>query len=173
MALIPFPDLMAAAERGGYAVGYFESWNLESLLAVAGAAESVRSPVILGFSGIYIPHPQRVAPERLGPYAALGLEVAHSLSVPCCLLFNESPHLDWVYASIDLGFNLTMFSDEAMSSQEQAAIARQVVERAHPAGVAVEAEMASLAGLSQERPAQLALLPIDFTTAFYIMGVID
>ncbi len=176
MALIPFPDLMAAAERGGYAVGYFESWNLESLLAVAGAAEAMRSPVILGFSGIYIPHPQRVAPERLGPYAALGLEVAHSLSVPCCLLFNESPHLDWVYASIDLGFNLTMFSDEAMSSQEQAAIARQVVERAHPAGVAVEAEMASLAGLSQDlnaAPTDLHLTDPDQAAAFVAETGID
>jgi ketose-bisphosphate aldolase len=150
MALIPFPDLMTAAARGGYAVGYFESWNLESLLAVAGAAEATRSPVILGFSGIYIPHPQRVAADRLGPYAALGLEVAHSLTVPCCLLFNESPHLDWVFESIDLGFNLTMFSDEGMSAEEQAAIARKVVERAHPAGVAVEAEMSSLTGLSEE-----------------------
>lgn len=149
MSLIPFPDLMAEAERGRYAVGYFESWNLESLLAVADAAEAVRSPVILGFSGIYIPHPDRVVRDRLAPYAALGLEVARSLSVPCCLLFNESPHLDWVYESIDLGFNLTMFSDEEMSAAEQAAIARQVVARAHPAEVAVEAEMSSLAGLSE------------------------
>ncbi len=149
MSLIPFPDLMAAARRDSYAVGYFESWNLESLLAVADAAEAVRSPVILGFSGIFIPHPQRVVRDRLGPYAALGLEVARSLSVPCCLLFNESPHLDWVFESIDLGFNLTMFSDEEMSSDEQAVIVRQVGERAHPAGVAVEAEMSSLAGLSE------------------------
>ena len=38
MTLVAFDELMADAERGGYAVGYFESWNLESLLAVADAA---------------------------------------------------------------------------------------------------------------------------------------
>ncbi|MBX7235007.1 MAG: class II fructose-bisphosphate aldolase [Caldilineales bacterium] len=157
MSLIPFPDLMAEAERGHYAVGYFESWNLESLLAVADAAEALRSPVILGFSGITIPHPQRLVRDRLAPYAALGLEVARSLTVPCCLLFNESPHLDWVFESIDLGFNLTMFSDEEMSAAEQAAIARQVAARAHPAGVAVEAEMSSLVGLSGD----VATIPSD------------
>ncbi len=139
---------MADAERKGYAVGYFESWNLESLLAVADAAEATRSPVILGFSGIYIPHPERIVRDRLAPYAAMGLAVCRDLSVPCCFLFNESPHLDWVFESIKLGFNMTMFSDEAMSLAEQTDAVCQAVARAHPAGVAVEAEMVSLPGIS-------------------------
>src|SRR4249920_763685 len=78
MALVPFNDLMNQAEKGGYAVGYFESWNLESIQAVADAAESMRSPVILGFSGIYLPHPSRTSKERLSVYAALGLETCRS-----------------------------------------------------------------------------------------------
>lgn len=81
---------MTAAKRGRYAVDYFESWNLESLLAVADAAEQMRSPVILGFSGIYVPHPDRRVHDRLEPDAAMGLEVCKSLSVPACFLFNET-----------------------------------------------------------------------------------
>ncbi len=38
MTLVAFDQLADAARRGSYAVGYFESWNLESLLAVADAA---------------------------------------------------------------------------------------------------------------------------------------
>jgi fructose/tagatose bisphosphate aldolase len=148
MSLVSFHDLMAGAERDNYAVGYFESWNLESLLAVADAAEATRSPVILGFSGIYIPHPERIVHDRLAPYAAMGLAVARELSVPCCFLFNESPHLDWVFESIALGFNMTMFSDEEMGLAEQTDAVCQAVARAHPARVAVEAEMVSLPGLS-------------------------
>lgn len=157
MTLVSFPDLMHEARRSGYAVGYFESWNLESLLAVADAAEAMRAPVILGFSGIYIPHPGRLVGDRLGPYAAMGLDVCRAISVPCCLLFNESPHLDWVFESIEMGFNLTMFSDEQMSLEEQTAVVCQVVERAHPAGAAVEAEMAALPGLGGD----LAAIPVD------------
>ena len=41
MTLVPFRDLMDAAAAGNYAVGYFESWSLESLLAVADAAENM------------------------------------------------------------------------------------------------------------------------------------
>ena len=93
MPLVPFPQLILDAEVGGYAVGYFESWDLESLLAVAAAAEAARSPVILGFSGIYLTHPGRVFADPLSVYAEMGLEVCRKLSVPACLLFNESPHL--------------------------------------------------------------------------------
>src|SRR5438309_8095032 len=104
MPLFPFPTLMEDAERGGYAVGYFESWNLESLLAVADAAEAQRSPVIHGFSGIYLPHPGRRAADPLAVVAAMAGEVGRRLSVPCCLLFNESPDLSWVQAACAHGF---------------------------------------------------------------------
>src|SRR5437773_10617420 len=106
MPLVSFHDLMHCAEEGRYAVGYFEGWNLESLLAVADAAEAMRSPVILGYSGIYLPHPERRVVDPLAVYAAMGTEVGRRLTVPCCLLFNESPYLDWVLEAIRLGFQL-------------------------------------------------------------------
>lgn len=150
MPLVSFNQLMQAAEAGGYAVGYFESWNLESLLAVADAAEAVRSPVILGFSGLSLPYPERVVKEKLRIYAALGLETCHSLAVPAALIFNESPNLGWVMDAIDLGFNLVMFSDEQLSWHEQAERVASVVRRAHATGAAVEGEMTSLPGIHGE-----------------------
>jgi ketose-bisphosphate aldolase len=160
MTLVPFHQLMADAEAGGYAIGYFESWNLESLMAVADAAEAMRSPVILGFSGIYLTHARRVVKEPLSVYAAMGLEVCRKLSTPTCLLFNESPHLDSVLDAIDQGFNLVMFSDEEMELSELGDHVRKVCAKAHLAGAAVEAEMASLQGMGAqvaEPPADLRL----------------
>ena len=160
MALVPFCELMAAAEEGRYAVGYFESWNLESLLATADAAEATRSPVILGFSGIYLPHPRRQVREPLSVYAAMGLAVCRRLTVPCCLLFNESPELDWVLESIDLGFNLVMFADEKLGTEELIDTVARVVEKAHAHGVAVEAEMNALPGIHGE-PGVGDVIPLD------------
>src|SRR5512135_922370 len=100
MPLVPFAELMADAQQRGYAVGYFESWNLESLQAAADAAEATRSPVILGFSGLTLPDSRRVVRDQLAYYAALGLAACRELSVPSCLLFNESPHLNWVMDAI-------------------------------------------------------------------------
>ena len=161
MALVPFNELMREAEKGHYAVGYFESWNLESLQAVADAAESTRSPVILGFSGIYLPHPARTRRENLRVYAALGLETCRSLSVPSCLLFNESPDFDWVTEAIELGFGLVMYTDEEVSVEEQVERVRAIVERAHRKGVAVEGELTPLSGVGGELSAAPKLNRLD------------
>jgi ketose-bisphosphate aldolase len=150
MALVPFNELMREAEKGHYAVGYFESWNLESLQAVADAAESTRSPVILGFSGIYLPHPLRTRRENLRVYAALGLETCRNLSVPSCLLFNESPYFDWVTEAIELGFSLVMYTDEELSVEEQVKRVCAIVEGAHRKGAAVEGELTPLPGVGGE-----------------------
>jgi ketose-bisphosphate aldolase len=157
MPLLPFKDMMVQAERGQYAVGYFESWNLESLLAVADAAEAMRSPVILGFSGIYLPHHERVVKDILSLYASLGVETCRRLSVPACLLFNESAHFDRVSEAIDLGFSLVMFTDESLSLEEQIGRVRLVVEKAHSASVAVEGELMALPGVM----GRLSTLPDD------------
>jgi fructose/tagatose bisphosphate aldolase len=138
---------MVNAEQGNYAVGYFESWNLESLLAVADAAEATRSPVILGFSGLSLPDPSRIVKDKLEPYAAMGLAVCRELSVPTCFLFNESPFIRWVRQAIELGFNMVMFSDEELDLPEQEEVIRDVVGRARPRGFAVEAEMVSVPGV--------------------------
>jgi ketose-bisphosphate aldolase len=147
MPLVPFRALMADAAAGGYAVGYFESWNLESLLAVADAAEARRSPVILGFSGIYLSHPDRRVADRLAPYAAMGRAVCDALTVPVSLLFNESPNEQWVSDAIDCGFNLVMFSDEGRSADENIAVVRALGAQAHAMGAGIEGETTPLAGV--------------------------
>ena len=65
MPLEPVARLMDDCTAGGYAIGYFESWNLESLQGVLDAAEQTRSPIIVGFNGEFLSHPDRLAAERL------------------------------------------------------------------------------------------------------------
>jgi ketose-bisphosphate aldolase len=147
MTITHFNDLMAHAEREQYAIGYFESWNLESLMAIVDAAEATQSPVLLGFSGIYFDHPKRVRKEILSVYSTLGLEVCRQTSIPSALVFNESPHHDLVLEAIDQGFGLVMFSDDHLSVPNQTTHVQQIVEAAHRAGAAVEGELESLPGI--------------------------
>jgi fructose/tagatose bisphosphate aldolase len=148
MAVVSFAQLMQDAERRGYAVGYFESWNMESLLAVADAAEAARSPVILGFSGIALPRRDRVMPEHLADYAALGEAVCRRISVPACLLFNESPSYDWVVEAVHQGFGMVMFADEEASYDSLVETTKKVCRIAHTASAAVEGEPHSLPGIA-------------------------
>jgi ketose-bisphosphate aldolase len=157
MPQVRFPEMMAAAEAAGYAVGYFESWNLESLFAVADAATTMRSPVILGFSGIHLPSAEGDNRQRLRVCAALGVALCRSLPVPACLLFNESPHLDWVLEAVESDFDVVMYTDETLSLDEQQRRVRQVVEKARETSVAVEGELAALPGVN----GALSTLPDD------------
>ncbi len=147
MSLVSFHELMSAAEEGGYAVGYFESWSLESLLAVADAADATRSPVILGFSGLYLFEERRIVHDPLEAYAAMGLEVCRAMKSPACLLFNESPFLDQVLRAVDLGFNMVMYSDEEVAEHDLIAGVRKVLAKARPLDIAVEGEIGAPPGV--------------------------
>lgn len=148
MGTVSFAKLMDDAERGGYAVGYFESWNMESLLAVADAAEAARSPVILGFSGISLPNPDRLRAEHLADYYGLASAVSARLSVPSCLLFNECADMDWIAEAVRLGFGLVMFSDEGTATAQLVESTRRATELAHAGASASEGEPNSLPGLA-------------------------
>lgn len=144
MSMISIRRLIAAARRGGYALGYFESWNLESLQGVIDAADQARSPVIVGFNGGFLSTRDRRAEEHLSWYAALGRAAAESASVPCGLVFNECPDDAWVRNAIAAGFNLVMPADPAASLAEYTRRVAALTELAHAQGVAVEAELGEL-----------------------------
>ena len=131
----------AAAEK--YAVGYFESWSLESIQGVVDAAEEACAPVILGFNGAFLSGDRR-AGERLTLYAAIGKAAAETSSVPCGLIFNECPRDEWVLLAIELGFNLVMLADPAADSEGLAGRVAEIVRVAHARDIAVEGEIGEL-----------------------------
>ena len=144
MPLVSIARLMADCREHGYAVGYFESWNLESLQGVLDAAEQTRSPVVVGFNGEFLSHEGRLASERLALYGALGQAAAESSSVPCGFIFNECPVDSWVVAAMEAGFNLVMPADPACPYEAYAERVRKIVTRAQARDVAVEAELGQL-----------------------------
>lgn len=150
MGIASFSGIMADAEQHSYAVGYFESWNMESLLAVADAAERARSPVILGFSGISLPDRARSRPEHLADYHALASAVAGRITVPACLLFNECANADWISEAVRLGFGLVMFSDDDCDAKRLVEQTKRTAELAHASAAAAEGEPDPLPGASGE-----------------------
>lgn len=144
MPLVPARHLIEDARTNGYALGYFESWDIASLQGVIDAAEQSRAPVILGFNGEFLSHAERMASERLELYAALGRAAAMSANVPCALIFNECPIDAWTLRAIELGFTIVMPVAGARSEPEYTAAVKHIATRAHEAGIAVEAELGVL-----------------------------
>jgi ketose-bisphosphate aldolase len=144
MPLRPLSELLSQARQHHYALGYFESWNFESLQGVLDAAEATRSPVIIGFNGEFLSSAHRKVPERLECYAALGRAAANATNVPCGFIFNECPNDEWVRNAVLAGFNLVMPADPGVSYDDYARRVTSISIFAHQHGVAVEAELGHL-----------------------------
>lgn len=145
MPLQSVPEMMRAAQAGRYAVGYFESWNIESLQGVLDAAEQMRAPIIIGINGDFLSRDDRLAPERLEVHGAMLRSAAQRASLPCGVIFNECPNDDWVERAIVSGcFNLVMPADPAAAADDYLGRVRRIVAIAHDRGVAVEAELGEL-----------------------------
>ena len=144
MSLVPVKTMFHKAVTEKYAVGYFESWNLESLQGVLDAAEQTRSPVVIGFNGEFISGPDRLATERLSLYGSVGKMAAQVASVPCSFMFNECTRDDWTIRAIDEGFNLIMPIDGKNNFDDYVRRTAEITKRAHQQGVAVEGEVGEL-----------------------------
>ena len=150
MPLEPIDRLMQRCREGRFAIGYFESWNLESLQGTLDAAEQTRSPTIIGFNGEFLCHDARCDAEHLSTYGKLGQAIAETSSVPCGLIFNECPNDQWVMDAVDSGFNLVMPADPHATVDDYTRRVKRIVQHAHGCNVAVEAELGELpCGLSE------------------------
>jgi ketose-bisphosphate aldolase len=141
--LIPFKNLLDDALAGGYAVGYFEAWDIYSLEAVLEAAEAENAPVILGFGGVMM-EPNWFEGGGLERLAALGLAAANGSTVPVSFILNEVISYELIVRGIRSGFNVVMLSSADLPYQEHIQITKQVVQTAHAVGVGVEAEVGLL-----------------------------
>jgi ketose-bisphosphate aldolase len=153
MPIAPMSEMLRAAQRGGYAVCYCESWDLESFIAVVEAAEECDAPTIAGFNGGFLRHRGRSKPESLRFYAALRFALERS-TVPVALLLNESDDFTQMREAMELGFNALMPENEGLTPDEYRALVEDVVKIAHPLGVSVEAQLGTLpSGGSQDQHA--------------------
>jgi ketose-bisphosphate aldolase len=144
MPLEPVMEMMRHARSHHYAVGYFESWSIDSLYGVIDAAEQTRSPIIIGFNGNFLSRDGRAERERLALYGALGHAAAVAASVPCGFILNECAEDEWTRNAITAGFNLVMPADPNATPANYAQRVSAIVALAHVNSVAVEAEIGEL-----------------------------
>jgi ketose-bisphosphate aldolase len=147
--LVSFRDLLADAQASGYAVGYFEAWDIYSLEAVLEAAESENAPVILGFGGVMM-EPGWFDSGGLERLGALGLAAVKTSRVPVSFILNEVSTFAQVVRGIRAGFNVVMLDTSDLSYAQNVDLTRQVVLVAHAVGVGVEAEVGALPDASGE-----------------------
>ena len=136
--LVSLTQALSGAVRGGYAVGSFNATGLETLQAVAAAAEQAQKPVILNFAEVHSPY---VTMEEIAP---IMLDYARRAAVPVCVHLDHGSGLEACVRAIRLGFTSVMLDASALPYEQNRDATAEVVAIAHAAGVSVEAELGSI-----------------------------
>lgn len=129
--------ILGAARAGGYAVGAFNVYNLEGVLAVVGAAEGANSPAILQL------HPGSL---REGGVAlvALCVAAARGAAVPVAVHLDHSPTHEAMRVALAAGVGSIMADGAGRPYAENVAFTAEAVALA--GGAAVEGELGLLSG---------------------------
>ena len=176
MSIVSFKKMMKDARDGKYAVGYFEAWNLESLLAVCDAAENKRSPVIIGFSGVDFPNYSYKLNNVLDVYLQLTNLLANNLTINSCTIFNESSSIDFIKRAISYGTGVVMYTDYCSNYNDFKKMICDITHEAHKNNVFVEAEIDEQIGLGKsfiKKPDKISLTDPELAKSFIEETQID
>jgi len=137
-------EMLAHAREKRYAVGYFEAFNMDAMLAVLSAAEQANSPVIIGFGGQFLSSEKRAVEEDVYLYGAIAQQAAKRSKVATAVLLNESNQLPMIYQGMQAGFNAVMYQNPGEDFHETRRITKEVCREAHSRGIDVESEIGEL-----------------------------
>jgi len=144
MTVVALPELLREARRDGYAVGYFESWDVYSLEAVVAAAEAERSPVIIGIGGLTADHAW-LRERGIELYGAVAATLGRRAAVPAAVIYNEADSLNEATVALGAGYNAVMMVSQGLPWDQLISDTAALTTAAHRAGVAVEGEFDELA----------------------------
>jgi len=141
MPLAAARDLLADAERGGYAIPGFNVSGLELALGVLDAAAALRAPVLLQWNLSNLAYFGGV--EVAG---AAGRALAAGASTPVGLHLDHGPDVGLLRAAARAGFTSLMFDGSTMPLDRNIQDTRAAAAVAAEYGLALEAELGHVGG---------------------------
>jgi fructose-bisphosphate aldolase, class II len=143
MTFVPVHELLAACVRQPWALGAYDTFNLEMTQGIVDAAVVERSPLIIMMLPGFLP-----AADWPGVIALIAAEAARA-DVPVALQMDHCTTLEQVAWGIRLGVSGVMLDASSLPFEQNVALTRRAVEMCHPVGVSVEAELGHV-GYSHE-----------------------
>lgn len=142
--LVPNKNMLIKARKGNYAVGHFNTSNLEITQAIIQASAELRSPVMVAASASAIKY------AGIKEFAAIVKTMADSVKIPVALHLDHGPTFELVKDCIKNGFSSVMIDGSSLDYKENIKISRKVANYAHARGVSVEAELGTLHGIEDD-----------------------
>lgn len=170
MPLVAAKKLLTRADEEGYAVGAFNSINMESCQAIIQAAEEENSPVIVQVTQTTLSYTE---PEEL---AALIMALVEKTKIPIAVHLDHGRTFETVVRFLRLGFTSVMIDGSLQadgktprSYEENVEVTRLSVRAAHAVGVTVEGELGRLGQIGtdiSEDDSESALTDPDLAAGF-------
>ena len=174
MAIVSAEKFVQAARDNGYAVGGFNTNNLEWTQAILRAAEAKKAPVLIQTS--------MGAAKYMGGYKVCkalieNLVESMGITVPVAIHLDHG-HYDDALECIEAGYTSIMFDGSHLPVEENLKLAKDVVEKArkvvefaHANGVSVEAEVGTIGGEEDGIIGDGELAPIEDAKAMVATGI--
>jgi len=144
-------ELLQKAQRGRYAIGHFNFYNLETLQAIVHAAEKLNSPVILATS-------EGALKYAGGEYlAGLAKIAAEKSKVPLALHLDHGTSLEIVKKVLQAGYSSVMIDASHQSFEKNVALTKAAVKLAHQKHFPVEAELGTIGVIEDHRGKKVIL----------------
>lgn len=135
--LINMKEMLAVADKNGFAVPAFNIGSEAILKGVIESANEKDAPVILAI------HPTEL--EFLGDsFIKTCIEEAYKSKVPMVIHLDHGGKFEEVLRAIHCGFTSVMIDASHLAYEENVAITKKVVEVAKPLNVSVEAELGTI-----------------------------
>ena len=172
MVMVSATEMINKAHEGHYAIGAFNTNNLEWTKCILAAAEEAKAPVMIQAS--------EGAAKYMGGYKVVAdlvrnLHDSMGITVPVALHLDHGTY-EGAKACIEAGFTSVMFDGSHFDFEENMAKSKEIIELAHSKGVSVECEVGGIGGTEDgvtsngeladpQECAQVAALGVDFLAA--------
>ncbi|MBQ9911315.1 MAG: class II fructose-bisphosphate aldolase [Lachnospiraceae bacterium] len=133
--LVNMDQVLKDAKRNRYAVGLFNTVDLEFARGVLDAAEKLNAPVIIGTAEILFPY---------GPLEELScflLPMAKKAKVPVVVHLDHGLRYETCVKALELGFTSVMYDCSQESYDENVRRVREMADIAHSFGATIEGEL--------------------------------
>jgi len=143
MPLVHIKNLLKGASRGKYALGAFNTQNLETTLGIVRAAEANRAPLVIQVSEATIDYAGLEEITQIVKTVAKNL----ALRAPVALHLDHGKKFQSIVDCIKAGFSSIMMDASHLSFHENIALTRKAAQYAHKHGVFAQGELGRLKGV--------------------------
>ena len=141
-------QMIINAQKGKYAIGSFNTSDMEITKAIISAAEALKSPVIIATSEKAIEY------AGLETIAAMISKEAQKATVPVALHLDHGKTITMVEKCLQAGYTSVMLDGSGFNLVDNEILTRQAVEMAHAQDVPCEGELGFL-GKAGKNPGEL------------------